>query len=279
MTPRRLGISLRSAAIVGITFAAAVVVIFPILWMVNAAFVPFKQIFAYPPQVLGSDTTLAFFQRLVESDLHRKYFLNSALLASGALLITIVLAMLAAYGFSRFRMKGGRFLLTAIVALLMLPSVTLVIPYYRLANMLHIYDSVLGLVLVDAARVLPISVWLLKGYIDAIPVDLEEAAYMDGCTRLQALARILVPLCVPGIVGTGTYAFIGIWNEYLLAIVLTDSISAQPLTVGLARMFGEHTRDWNSIMALSTLSSLPLVLLFIFFQRWVVKGMTAGAVK
>ena len=95
----------------------------------------------------------------------------------------------------------------------------------------------------------------------------------------QAIGKVLVPLCIPGIIGTATYAFIGTWNEYLLAIVLTDSISAQTLTVGLARMFGEHTRDWNANMSLATMSSLPLVLLFIFFQRWVVKGMTAGAVK
>lgn len=263
----------------GTTFAAAAVVIFPILWMLNAAVVPIMQVFEYPPRILGNDTTLEYFRRLIVSPIHRHYYMNSIILAVASLTITLILGMLAAYGFSRFKMKGGRALLTGIVALLMLPSVTLIIPYYRLANVLHVYDSITGLVLVNAARVLPISVWLLKGYIDAIPVELEEAAHIDGCTRLQAIGKVLVPLCIPGIIGTATYAFIGTWNEYLLAIVLTDSISAQTLTVGLARMFGEHTRDWNAIMSLATMSSLPLVLLFIFFQRWVVKGMTAGAVK
>jgi multiple sugar transport system permease protein len=114
---------------------------------------------------------------------------------------------------------------------------------------------------------------------DSVPVELEEAAMVDGCTRTGALRRVLLPLALPGLVGVGTFVFIGAWNEYLLAVVLTDTPSAQTLTVGLAAFFGEYVRDWNSIMALSTLTSVPLMLVFVFFQRWVVQGMTSGAVK
>ena len=114
---------------------------------------------------------------------------------------------------------------------------------------------------------------------DSVPVDLEEAAMIDGCTRTQALLKVLLPLSVPGLIGVGAFVFIGAWNEYLLAIVLTDTPSSQPLTVGLGAFFGQYVRDWNSIMALSTMASLPLVIVFIAFQRWVVQGMTRGAVK
>ena len=133
--------------------------------------------------------------------------------------------------------------------------------------------------MVNTAFILPIVIWLLKGYIDAIPIEVEEAAMIDGCTRLQVMGKVLVPLSVPGIVGVGTFVFIAAWNEYLLAISMTDSPASQPLTVGLAAFFGQFVRDWNSIMALSTLVSLPLMLIFIFLQRYVVQGMTSGAVK
>ena len=170
-------------------------------------------------------------------------------------------------------------MLLGIMALLMLPTVTLIVPYFRLAHLAGLYDTRLGLIIVNSAFILPICIWLLKGYMDAIPVDLEEAAMIDGCTRLQALQRILVPLAVPGIVGTGTFAFIFAWNEFLLAVTLTDTPDAQPLTIGLAAFFGQFVRDWNSIMALSTITSSPLMIIFVLFQRWVVQGMTSGAVK
>ena len=170
-------------------------------------------------------------------------------------------------------------MLLGIMALLMLPTVTLIVPYFRLAHLVGLYDSLLGLIIVNTAFILPISIWLLKGYMDAIPIDLEEAAMIDGCTRLQAMWKILVPLTVPGIVSTGTFAFIFAWNEFLLAVTLTDTPSAQPLTIGLAAFFGQFVRDWNSIMALSTITSIPLMIIFVVFQRWVVQGMTSGAVK
>lgn len=170
-------------------------------------------------------------------------------------------------------------MLMGILALLMLPRVTVIVPYFRLAHTLGFYDTLFGLILVNTAFLLPIAIWLLKGYIDSIPAELEEAALIDGCTPIQALWKVLIPLAVPAIIGVGTFVFIGAWNEYLLAVVLTDTPSSQPLTIGLAAFFGQYVRDWNSIMALSTLSSLPLVCIFIFFQRWVVQGMTSGAVK
>jgi multiple sugar transport system permease protein len=170
-------------------------------------------------------------------------------------------------------------MLFGIMALLMLPPVTLIIPYFRLAKTLGLFDTLGALIIVNVTFILPIVIWLLKGYLDSIPIDLEEAALIDGCSRLQALQKILLPLIVPAIVGIGTFIFVQAWNEYLFALILTDTPSSQVITIGLSLFFGQRVRDWNSIMALSTLSSLPLLLIFIFFQRWVVQGMTSGAVK
>ena len=170
-------------------------------------------------------------------------------------------------------------MLFAILATLMIPRIILIIPYYQLASSFHLKDTLQGLILVNTAFTLPVAIWLLKGYFNSIPVDLEEAAMIDGCTRLEAVWKVLVPITLPGIVGIGTFVFIAAWNEYLLAIILTESVASQPLTIALAKFFGFVARDWNSIMALSTMASLPLVLLFALFQRWVVQGMTSGAVK
>ena len=265
--------------IVGLTVLAAIIILTPVVWMVNAALRPIKEVLTYPPQLDPSQLTFEYMASLIENERYRGYFRNSVILALSTLVITIILGLLAAYGFSRFNMGGGRIMLLGIMALLMLPTVTLIVPYFRLAHLVGLYDSLLGLIIVNTAFILPISIWLLKGYMDAIPIDLEEAAMIDGCTRLQAMWKILVPLTVPGIVSTGTFAFIFAWNEFLLAVTLTDTPDAQPLTIGLAAFFGQFVRDWNSIMALSTITSLPLMIIFVVFQRWVVQGMTSGAVK
>lgn len=267
------------AVIVGLTTLSAVVILTPIVWMINAAFRPIKEVLAYPPRLDPSQLTVEYVVALVNNELYRGYFFNSTILALSTLAITVFLGLLAAYGFSRFKMRGGRIMLLGIMALLMLPTVTLIIPYFRLAHLSGLYDTLLGLIVVNTAFILPVCTWLLKGYIDAIPVDLEEAAMVDGCSRLQAIWKILIPLAIPGIIGTGTFVFIFAWNEYLLAVTLTDTPASQPLTIGLAAFFGQYVRDWNSIMALSTVTSVPLMLVFVIFQRWVVQGMTSGAVK
>jgi ABC-type glycerol-3-phosphate transport system permease component len=126
---------------------------------------------------------------------------------------------------------------------------------------------------------LPISIWILKGYLDSIPIDLEEAAMVDGCNRLQALWRVVLPLALPGIIGTGTFAFMWAWNEFMFAVVLTSGPDAAPLTIAIAQFFTQFGREWNAIMALNVVATLPLLIIFVFLQRWVVQGMTAGAVK
>lgn len=270
---------MRQFLLVSLTSLAALVILVPILMMINAAIRPIKEILTYPPQFISTNVTFRYFEKVIFNEKYQTYFINSTILAVSTLVITIGLGLLAGYGFSRFNMPGGRAMLLGIVALLMLPPVVIIIPYFRLTHTLKIYDTVFGLVMVNTAFILPIVIWLLKGYIDAIPIEVEEAAMIDGCTRLQVMGKVLVPLSVPGIVGVGTFVFIAAWNEYLLAISMTDSPASQPLTVGLAAFFGQFVRDWNSIMALSTLVSLPLMLIFIFLQRYVVQGMTSGAVK
>lgn len=265
--------------VVGITLIVTILVLLPVVWMIGTAIRPIGEILNYPPHILPQEPTLRYFSRILNDSIYQRYFLNSLIIAMATLVLTLTLGALAAYGFSRSRISGARWMLIGILALLMLPRVTLIIPYFRLSHVVGIYDSLLAMILVNTAFLLPMAIWLLKGYMDTIPVALEEAAMIDGCSHLQALRKVTLPLSVPGLVGVGTFVFVGAWNEYLLAIVLTDSPESRTLTIGLASFFGEFVRDWNSIMALATLSSLPLIVIFIVFQRWVVQGMGRGAVK
>jgi ABC-type glycerol-3-phosphate transport system permease component len=276
---RRIQFGLHQLLVVGLTVLFAVLILVPILWMVSAGLRPIKELLSYPPTLLPKTLTFQYFERIVFGIKYQHYFANSALLALGTLGLTLILGALAAYGFSRFRMPGSQVMLLSILALLMLPRVTIIIPYFRLSHLIHVYDTVFGLILANTAFLLPMCTWLLKGYLDSIPEELEEAAMVDGCTRVQTLWKILVPLAVPGVAGVGTFVFIGAWNEYLLAVTLTDTLRAQTLTVGLAAFFGEYVRDWNGIMALSTLTTLPLVAIFVLLQQRVVAGLTSGAIK
>jgi multiple sugar transport system permease protein len=276
---RRVRVAAQQALIVGVSVASAALILVPVLWMVSAGLRPIKEILSYPPTLLPKMLTFQYFARILGSPTYRQYFLNSAVLALTTLGLALVLGSLAAYGFSRYRFPGGRAMLMGILALLMLPRVTLIVPYFRLAHLVGLYDTLPGLIIVNTAFLLPMSTWLLKGYFDSLPEELEEAAMVDGCVRVQTLWKIMLPLAVPGLIGVGTFVFIGSWNEYLLAVVLTETPRAQTLTVGLAAFFGQYVRDWNGIMALSTLASLPLVVIFVFLQRWVVQGLSSGAIK
>jgi multiple sugar transport system permease protein len=279
MVSRRIRYATQQTLIVGGSLVCAVLILVPVIWMVSAALRPIKEILSYPPALLPKTLTIQYFERILGSPTYQHYFVNSAVLALTTLALALVLGSLAAYGFSRYRFPGGQALLMGILALLMLPRVTLIVPYFRLAHVVGLYDTLPGLIAVNTAFLLPMSTWLLKGYFDSLPAELEEAAMVDGCVRLQALWKIVLPLAIPGLIGVGTFAFIGSWNEYLLAVVLTETPRAQTLTVGLASFFGQYVRDWNGIMALSTLAALPLVAIFIVLQRWVVQGLSSGAIK
>jgi multiple sugar transport system permease protein len=279
MARRRIGAGLHQALVVGVSLVSAGLILVPIVWMVSAAVRPIKEILSYPPTIIPRMFTLRYFHRILASPQYQRYFFNSTVVALCTLILSLVLGSLAAYGFSRYRLPGGKALLMGILALLMLPEVTLIVPYFRLAHLVGLYDTLPGLIIVNTAFLLPMSSWLLKGYFDSIPVDLEEAAMVDGCVRLRALWSILLPLATPGLIGVGTFVVIGSWNEYLLPVVLTETARAQTLPVGLAAFFGQYVRDWNGIMALSTMAGLPLVILFILLQRWVVQGIGSGAIK
>ena len=262
-----------------LSLIALVVILFPIYWMLNVAVRPAREILTSPPSLIPTTMTLEYLGDILRNADQVLYYRNSILLTVGTLFVTLFLSTLAAYGLSRYRLKGRNVIMLSIVSVLMLPPILLVIPYFRLAHILGVFDTVIALLIFNVAYSLPVCTWLMKGYMDNTPRALEESAMMDGCNRLQAIWHVLLPVMRPALIGTGTFVVVKTWNEYIMAITLTDTPESQPLTVGLASFFGQYIRDWNSIMALTTLAVAPLIVIFVVFQRYVIQGMSSGALK
>lgn len=255
------------------------IILLPVFWMIVTSFKPVIEIFSKPPHWVPKAPTLDAYKDILSKVKYIKYFINSYLISGVVVLVTLVLASLAAYGFSRMKIAGKQAILFGTLVLMMFPGVVLLIPYFELANYFNLLNTYTILILVDISFVLPFCIWMLNSYMDSIPVELEEAAFVDGCNRFSAFWRIILPLMRPGLVAVGTWAFLGAWNEFMFASILTTGPDKAPITVGIAEFFGQFSMNWNAIMAVGTLASLPIMFIFIFLQRYIIQGMTAGSGK
>lgn len=255
------------------------IILAPIVWMVFASMRPLAETFGSPPVWFPRDINFDAYKTILIDPRQQRYQINSWIISLATAFVSISLGATAAYGFSRFKIRGANFILLSVLALQMLPGVSIIIPFVQLARWAGIWDTYLAMILANSAFALAISIWLLKGYVDSIPIDLEEAAMVDGCSRFQAFYKIVLPLMTPGLVGTATFAFLYAWNDFIFATVMRNGHELMPMTVAIGNFFTSHSRDWVSIMALNTMATLPVFILFILLQRWVIQGMTAGAVK
>lgn len=259
--------------------AVAAVMLFPIYWMVATAFKPGRDILRLTPKWFPDPFTLQNFQDAIS----RPYFLedvkNSLIVVAAMLAISLAVAFLAAVGVARFKFKGRTGFLIMIIAVQMVPLNALIIPLYLMLDGIGQVDALPGVIAVYLAVVLPFMVWTLRGFVANIPEELEEAAMIDGCTRVGAFLRITLPLVGPGLVATAVFGFIQAWNEYIIAYVLLSSPGNQTLTVWLASFTTNHGPEWGPLMAAATLTGLPVVAFFLLVQRYLAGGLTAGAVK
>jgi len=204
---------------------------------------------------------------------------NSLLVVGGTVIISLALAFFAAVAVARFGFKGRTAFIILIIGVQMVPLNALIIPLYLMLDQVGQTDSLPGVIAVYLAVVLPFMIWTLRGFVANVPVELEEAAMIDGCTRVEAFMRVVFPLIGPGLVATAIFGFIQAWNEYIIAYVLLASPENQTLTVWLASFTTNHGPEWGPLMAAATLTGLPVVAFFLILQRWLAGGLTAGAVK
>jgi len=249
--------------------------LFPVAWMLMTAVNPS----AAGGNAKPSGVTLENFRFVLGEGHFGRYLLNSTLVAAGTVLASGVLALLAAVAVSRFRFRFRTAVLMLVLVVQMVPLEALVIPLFIQARNLQLLNSLLGLVVVYVAFSLPFAIWTLRGFVAAIPVDIEEAAYVDGASWTRMFFSILLPLVAPGLVATSVFSFITAWNEFVFALTFLNDDSKYTVAVGLRTFFGLHSTNWGAVMAGSTLITIPVMVFFVLVQRRLTAGLVAGASK
>ncbi|MEO5614331.1 MAG: carbohydrate ABC transporter permease [Cypionkella sp.] len=260
--------------LLGLAFAG-----FPILWMFFTSLKSNTEIFALPPRLLPKITTLEAYYSIFNDPQKVRFFINSYLVAGVVTLLTVLIAILTAYGFSRYSFRGKNVLNIFIISTQTVPPITLLIPYFGMVVWFGIFNTYFALILTYMVFTLPYAILLMTGYLNTLPRELDEAVLVDGGSSWTALWRVVVPLSVPGIVATSVYTFLLAWNEFLFALTLTKSMDMRTVPIGIELLMGQHAFEWNQMMAMSVLGSLPLLLLYLVAQRYFLAGMTAGSVK
>jgi N,N'-diacetylchitobiose transport system permease protein len=263
-----------------VAIVLTLLLVFPVYWMVSTAFKPDDQINTVTPTWFPLHPTLQHFRDAINRPFFWDAVQNSLVIVGATLVLSIGLAFLAAVALAKFRFTGRKLFIVLVIGIQMLPATGLIIPLYVVLARYHQVDKASGVVITYMTIVLPFSVWMLRGFILNIPRELEEAAMVDGSTRLGAFTRILLPLVAPGLVATSVFAFIQSWNEYIFANVLLQDQQKQTLTVWLSYFYGtSRNTDWGALMAAASLTAIPVVVFFLLVQRKIAFGLTAGAVK
>jgi N,N'-diacetylchitobiose transport system permease protein len=260
--------------------AVAVLWTFPVYWMVNSAFLPGNRIRSTKPTFFPVPGTLDNFQRVFENGGFLSALRISLTVTLLTVVVTLIVAFLAALAVSRFRFRSRKAFIVTILFVQMIPAEGLFISQFKMLDGWNLLNSIVGLGLLYVAAVVPFTIWLLRGFVDGVPIELEEAAMVDGCSRTQAFVRVTFPLLAPGLVASGIFAFMLAWNEFTLALIVMTRPENQTLPVWL-KTFTEANRatDWGGIMAGSTLLAIPVVIFFLFIQHRMASGLVSGAVK
>lgn len=263
-----------------LVFAAVSVIGFPLFWMLLCSFKPGSELYSVPPTFLPHQWTLQNYRDLFIQTNFLTYFANSLIVAFGSTFLSLIVGGLGAYSLSRFRFFGIAAFSNATLVCYMLPEVLIVLPLYIYVVKLGMADTLISLIIANTAFTLPLALWFMRSYFNAIPVSLEESAMIDGCTRLGAMMRVTVPLALPGIVSVGVFSFNHAWNEFLFALVFVSSETNKTLPLGLATWIGQdNIYSWGMLLAGAVLVTIPVILFYLLVQRKLVVGLSEGGSK
>jgi multiple sugar transport system permease protein len=271
---------------------ALVFFLFPLFWIVETAFKNANDTFSIPPKFIGFTPTLLNFKHVFVTDTNylgtggsvsvstgfQRYFLNSVILASTSTALALIFGTMTAYAFSRFRIKGANDILFFILSQRMLPPVVVIIPIFIFYRNLNLIDTYRGMIILYTTFNLPFSVWMMKGFLDEIPKEYEDAAMVDGYSRLQAFYKVIVPQALPGMAATAVFSLITVWNEFVFALLLTQD-RAKPAPPSLVAAQGISGIDWGQIAAASTLFVIPVIIFTFLVRNYLLQGVTFGAVR
>jgi N,N'-diacetylchitobiose transport system permease protein len=258
----------------------ALIALFPVYWMVLSSFKRNSQLRTLNPEFLPTNPTLDNYRRVFERDFFWTAVRNSVMVTTTVVFLALAIAFFAAVALSRFRFRGRKAFLVTVIAIQMVPAEALIISLFQVLDGRDLTNRIIGLSLTYLIFVLPFTIWTLRGFVGGVPLELEDAARVDGASRLGAFMRVTLPLIAPGLVATGIFAFILAWNEFIFALVIMNRPETQTGPVWLnAFNDGARGTDWGGVMAGSTLLAVPVVIFFLLVQRRVSAGLTAGAVK
>jgi ABC-type glycerol-3-phosphate transport system permease component len=273
---RRLG---RDLVVVAVTFGLLLALVFPTLWILLTSLRPEQEVFSDTFRLVSSTLTLDSYRALLGKTTFATYVRNSLVVSLASTFLAVTVSLLAAYAFSRRRFPLRSALLIAVVFSQLFPYVILITPIYVIFYHLKLVNTSIGLIVAYVATTVPFSVYMLLGYLDSVPRELDEAGIMDGCSTLRVIRSVILPVAWPGVAATAIYAFAQSWNEYLIALTLVTRNELKTVPVGLAGFFGEYTTRWDLVMTASVLATLPTLVIFLILQRRLVSGLATGAVK
>ena len=252
-----------------------VITLIPIIWIFDIALSPGNALGGE----IGDSFTTEHFSKILEGESFWIWFRNSLIVSIGTSLLGLVIAIPAGYAFSRYKFTGRDVSMFAFLLVQMFPGIIILVPYFLVMKTLGLLNSHLGLILAYCVTALPLCVWMLKGFFDTVPRELEEAATLDGCNQFQVFTKVVLPLSLPAVAVTALFSFLAAWNEFLLALTFNTSNDMYTLPVGLASLISATGQAWGDFAAASILVSLPVALLFLFFQKFLIEGLSAGGVK
>jgi len=257
--------------------AIVLVLLFPLYWMINASFQPSGALLKPSPDLFPVDGTLAGYRKALSTQ--GGHLLASLVIALGAVAVSLIVAMPAAYALAQLRFRGGQAIVFAMLIVQMIPGIVMANSLYTLFSNLNMIDNYLGLILADSTATIPFAVLVLRAFMVSIPRELSEAARVDGAGYWRTFVSIIVPVSRNAMVTAGLFSFLFAWADFLFAVTLTTGRAIEPITVGIYRFIGNQSADWNAILATAVLASVPAAILLVIAQRYVVAGVTGGAVK
>jgi multiple sugar transport system permease protein len=271
--------NLRNAVLLVLLSLGALATVMPFIYMISTAFKGAVYVFEIPPRLIPAKPTVQNFVTAFTSNDFGRYFLNSIFVTFVSVLGILLLASMMAYALARYQFHGRKFIYALVIFFMTMPAMSLIVPQFILAHTLALTDTLAGLIVMDIAQNMPFAVFLLKGFLEDVPKEIEEAAHIDGASAWTIYWHVVLPLCKPALATSAIIAFLGAWDEYVWASTITNTPTNRTLPVAIATFQGVHTTNWGLVFAASLIAIVPVLILFISLQKYFVKGMVAGAVK
>jgi ABC-type glycerol-3-phosphate transport system permease component len=263
----------------GVLLTMTFLIIVPVLWMISTSLKSEDAIWDTPIEIIPSEPTLHNFKNLWSTHPFLQYLENSLIVVCSSTLISVAISTFAGYGISRFKFRGRGVYMSFLLATQLFPSIMLLIPYYKIFMTLGLIDNISALVITYVSFTIPFCTWMMRGYFAGISKDLDQAASIDGAGRIRVFTSVILPIAWPGVAATAIYAFIAGWNEYLFAMAFINTDTHKTVSLGIGQLIGEYRILWGELMAGALYALIPMAVIFIFFNRYLVSGLSAGAVK